>query len=164
MTARLAHELLYDSEAALRLVDSALEGLDGDPLPGAARELTTVLVGLRQCRGMLERATTRRLAHTTLRMATAPSPGEAAAANLSDAVDRCLVLLDEMGHCDADNGDRATVLRDCLRDELLGTVGHLQLQEVMLQQLAHVSTVLAELERRLTDLARTVEPSIRTAG
>jgi hypothetical protein len=160
MMARPAHELLYDSEAALRLVDTALRELRGDPVTGAPRELTTALATLRQCRAMLERATGAP-PQSTLRIAATASP---AAANIGDAVDRSLVLVDELGRCDADNGDRSAVLRDRLREELLGVVGHLRVQEGMMQQLAHVSLVLAELECRLADLARTFEPAGRAAG
>jgi hypothetical protein len=63
MSARPASELLYDSEAALRLVDSALEDIrESDPARGAAilahgyTEAVSIARGLRELRATLERA------------------------------------------------------------------------------------------------------------
>lgn len=69
MTARPANELLYDSEAALRLVDSAIEDLRGadsrettvpvDPAQLLARgysETVSVLGSLRESRDVLQKS------------------------------------------------------------------------------------------------------------
>ena len=81
------HESLYDSEAALRLVNTALEDMTGEPVPDETptpavataptnladfvslvvqgySELNRVLVSLKQSRDALEKSSVEKLHHT----------------------------------------------------------------------------------------------------
>jgi hypothetical protein len=195
MTTRPANELLYDSEAALRLVDTALDELraeaEGAGAPAAEdgiagvqrmalvrarqelRGLTTLphllvrasheiglaLDNLRECRGVLERATHEKLPHTKAKLAEVSSATETAATDIMDAIDRSLALVDELDGCGDGNGERAAAIRGTLRDELFGVMGHLQFQDITTQQLNHVAAVLADIERRLAHVTSAFDPA-----
>lgn len=137
MTARHANELLYDSEAALRLVDSAIEDIrEPDPRRGA------------------ERASY----HAKLREVSTAT--ETAATNILNGLDRAVALVDAMD-AKASVGDveGGAELRNKLRDELFALMGCMQFQDITTQQLNYASSVLAEMETRLADLARILNPA-----
>jgi hypothetical protein len=127
MTARPASELLYDSEAALRLVDSAIEEI---------REPDS------------RRATADRLRQTQATIREVTSAIEVAAAGIMAGLERSLALVE--GTDARPESER----RGALRDELLAMIGRLQFQDITTQQLHCASSVLTELEHRLADPAR----------
>lgn len=176
MASRATHEILYDSEASLRLVDSALEDLRGhsaEPGTPAAiatlphlllrtyAEIINVLGSLRESRGALERAAVERIHHTHEKLREVSSATEVAATDIMDAVDRALGMVDEL---DAEEGDRATErstgLRASIRDELFGVMNHLQFQDITTQQLNYASSVLDEMEQRLNQIAGIFDPKM----
>lgn len=200
MTTNRAMELLYDSEAALRLLDHELDELRGfthgaspapDPAapnaaapnaaaPAAApdptsalaqvpmillranREIVHVLESLRACRTQLESATTDKLQITHEKLREVTSATEVAATDILDGLDRARTLIDELD-ADAEASRTATergrALRNRLRDEVFTITGCLQFQDITTQQLAYASTVLTEMEARLSDIARLFDPT-----
>ncbi len=141
MTNNRTMELLYDSEASLRLVDQELEALreftDGvqdnivppvtsypDPTPTSAlalvpgilqranSEIVNVLQSLRQCRSALENATTDKLQITHEKIREVTNATETAATCILDGLDRAQVLIDELDAEADDNGDGSEVAKD----------------------------------------------------
>lgn len=142
MASRATHELLYDSEATLRLVDSALADLRGRPaepetpaaiaalpqlLLQAYGEIINILGSLREGRGALERAAVEKIHRTHEGLREVSSATEVVATDIMDAVDRALGMVDEL---DAEEGEhakeRSTGLRASIRDELFGVMNHLE--------------------------------------
>ena len=193
MTARHANELLYDSEAALRLVDSAIEDLRTLPRTmGSAAEPTTngnlrdilsasgsldlvglsqilaqsygeivkVLGSLRESRTVLERTAVEQLHQTHDKLREVTSATQVAATDILDGLDRAVALVDDMD-ARAKDGDAhsGADLRNRLRDELFSLMGCMQFQDITTQQLTYASSVLTELESRLSQLATILDPT-----
>lgn len=193
MATRPATELLYDSEATLRLVDSALEGISDlradrsgmesqmraligqlvdqprglaslpQVLLRAYAEIMGVLESLKESRGMLERAALDKIQHTNQKLLEVTSATEVAATDIMDGVDRALGMVDELDAVEGAGGPgRAGELRQSLRDELFGMMGSLQFQDITTQQINYACSVLAEMERKLNQIAHVFDP--RTFG
>ena len=193
MTARQASELLYDSEAALRLVDSAIEEIrepEGrlaaesnargnelrDTLAAAngplgllglsqviARsytEIVSVLGSLRESRTALERSTVEKIQQTHAKLREVSNATEVAATDILNGLERSLSLVDQMD-AKATEGDARSEadLRQTLRDELFALMGCMQFQDITAQQLNYASSVLTEMEHRLAELARVLDPT-----
>ena len=190
MTTNRAMELLYDSEATLRLLDHELDELRGftagtspaqagaegsapDPDPTGAlaqvpmillranREIVHVLESLRQCRTQLECTTADKLQITHEKLREVTSATEVAATDILDGLDRAQSLIDEMDAEAEEAGtpsEKGKELRNRLRDEVFTITGCLQFQDITTQQLAYASTVLTEMETRLSDIARLFDP------
>lgn len=170
------NELLLDSEASLRLVDNVLdeirepvvpatpaiavaEGLAALPqvLLRAYGEINNALTALRQSRGTLEQSTVEKLQLTNEKLREVSSATEVAATDIMDGIDRAIAMVDEL-ETPADP-ERHADIRNGLRDELFGVMGHLQFQDITTQQLSHASSTLVEMEARLVQLARMFDPS-----
>lgn len=188
MTNNRAMELLYDSEASLRLVDHELDALreftdgvqeniappaTGEPTPTSAlalvpgilqranAEIVNVLQSLRQCRSALENATTDKLQITHEKIREVTCATETAATGILDGLDRAQVLIDELdaeAECSGDGSEKAKELRDRLRDEIFMMTGHLQFQDITTQQLTYAASVLVDMESRLSEIARLFDP------
>jgi chemotaxis regulatin CheY-phosphate phosphatase CheZ len=193
MTARQASELLYDSEAALRLVDSAIEeirepegrraaesntrgselrdalaaangplGLLGlsQVLARSYTEIVSVLGSLRESRNTLERSTVERIQATHAKLREVSNATEVAATDILNGLERSLALVDQMDQ-KATEGDARSEsdLRQTLRDELFALMGCMQFQDITAQQLNYASSVLTEMEDRLAELARVLDPA-----
>jgi len=126
MSSRPAEELFYDSEATLRLVDSALDDLRLPPvvtpndlaqeqkmsvqfdirnvalaeLPDvllrAYAEINGVLSALRKSRDVLEQSTVEKLQQTSTKLQEVTSATEVAATDMLDGLDRALVMVDDL--------------------------------------------------------------------
>lgn len=126
MASRPADELLFDSEATLRLVDTALNELrsrkeaptpaqalalelsdpQGQGLAGIAglpqillqayAEITNVIASLRKSRGALEQTTMEKIQHTNKKLREVTSAAEIAVTDIMDTVDRAMGLIDEL--------------------------------------------------------------------
>ena len=183
-----AIELLYDSEATLRLVDHELDALrefsagaapagadepqeDDAPTSSLAMvpmilqranvEIVGVLQSLRQCRSQLEAATVDKLQVTHEKLREVTSATESAATDILDGLDRARGLLDELDAEAAAGGrpsPRGADLRGRLRDELFVITGCLQFQDITNQQLSYASSVLTDMEARLAEIARLFDP------
>lgn len=179
MSTRRATELLYDSEATLRLVDSALEELRDFPsgdvataagdepgagpqgaapltLPEAVRrahaELSTTVERLRQTRTLLESAASRRDGEAE----TVPGEGHAAGAGVVlQSLDQALLVLDRM---DEEDAERGATLRRALRHRLYACMSRVQLEDITAQQLQHASRLMGGMEGRLGRIADMLDP------
>ena len=176
MSALHTSDLLLDSEASLRLVDSVLAEIrdpgDPDPVPAPAAatefaavptlllraygETNNALNALRQGRGVIEQTAVEKLHLTNEKLRQVSSATEVAATDIMDGLDRAIALVDDL-EATADPA-RLDEIRGSLRDELFGMMGHLQFQDITTQQLSHASSTLVEMEGRLVALARMFDP------
>ena len=175
-----AEAVLYESEAALRLVDTELNDLCSNVAPEprfisvslgdlpiileqANQQIQNVLAHLRATRNALQNTTFDKLQTTHDKIKEVTSATEDAAINIMDACDRANSLVDELDAIDqAETPDRAkaTDLRATLRDEIFLMMSALQFQDITSQQLSHASAVLIEMETRLIDIARLFDSTI----
>jgi chemotaxis regulatin CheY-phosphate phosphatase CheZ len=183
MAARSASELLFDSEASLRLVDNAigeftpsardLEEMETNPFDGRARlpqtlyhaysEMRALLERLRVSRGILEQAAMDKLAHMHDKLREVSSATEIAATDILDGLDRSVAMVDELdAAAEAPDGAvRGAEIRVRMRDELFGLMVHLQFQDITTQQLAYASSVIQDMEQRLGQLVSIFESDAR---
>ena len=184
MTTNRTQVVLYESEAALRLVDHELSELhdqqdsaQSGALPGdvdglgdiaalldrANTQIISVLTRLREGRAAIETTAVGKVRLTQDKLREVTSATEDAATNIMDACDRATTLVDELDGIDAsETPDRAKAsgLRGSLRDELFLMMGALQFQDITSQQLAHASAVLDEMEQRMIEVAKLFDPAV----
>lgn len=159
-------ELLEDSRSTLRQVEEILgelgiRGLRPDSRPAstlaellevmvrAHREILEVVESLQRSRGVIQKASVKRLQNTNLKLREVSATTELAAADMLDGLDRALGLVDQLAEGEAADGDDRQTAADELRDELHGLIGLLQFQDITSQQLAYASGVLVDVEERL---------------
>lgn len=193
MSPKQPSELLYDSEATLRLVDSAIQdmgelggeepspptleqrlhaainpgaslGLIGlsDMLARGYAEILGVLDSLRQSRHLLERAAVEKIQSTHDKLREVSNATETAATDILNGLDRANCMVDDLDAYAGEHGepdDRASAIRNLLRDELFALMGHMQFQDITSQQLNYASAVLTEMEARLANIARVFDPA-----
>ena len=175
------HEVFYDTEAALRLVDHELsEHRSPNDSPAAptsspattpatslpallervTAEIQIVLASLRDSRDALETATVEQIQRTSEKLREVTSATEDATTAILDALDRAQALVDDLDAAD-ETGDRdgARATRGRLREEIFGMVGSLQFQDITTQQLAYAGSVLTDMEDRLLALAQLFDPA-----
>lgn len=179
MTTTRTQAVLYESEAALRLVDHELSNLHeghSTPLAGtdglgdiallldrANTQVISVLTRLREGRAAIEQTAVGKVRMTQDKLREVTTATEDAAINIMDACDRATGLVDELDTIDTDaSPDRAksATLRGSLRDELFLMMGALQFQDITAQQLAHASAVLDDMEQRMIEVARLFDPAM----
>ena len=175
MNPRIAEQLLYDSEATLRLVDTLLDELQvmepklhefhgelqlctersleelsdlPDLLIAAAGQARAVLDGLAQSRDVLERTSQEKLGDSSAEHREAPSAFE-----IRGGLERALLLVDRLEH-ESNPGP----VRDLLRDEILEMLHGVRSQEITEQQLTYASSVLRDTEARLSALVQCLSP------
>lgn len=181
MNPRIAEQLLYDSEATLRLVDtlldelqvmepklhefrpglqlltdSSLEELSDLPelLLMAAEQARAVLDSLAQSRGVLERTSLEKHDGVADERRELPSAFE-----IRGGLERALLLVDRL-----DGEPNPRLVRDLLREEILEMLDGVRSQEITEQQLTYASSVLRETESRLSALVQclSVQPGRMT--
>jgi chemotaxis regulatin CheY-phosphate phosphatase CheZ len=177
-----AQAVLYESEAALRLVDQELHNLHElsreehrlgstgladlpDILERANAQILGVLSRLRESRAALQRSTVENLQVTHEKLREVTSATEDAAIDIMDACERATGLVDELDAIDAQpepDRPKAAALRGTLRDELFLMMGALQFQDITSQQLTHASSVLMEMEQRLIEVSKLFDLSSAT--
>lgn len=173
-------EVLFESEAALRLVDHEIDELRGlshadhrlaavhlselpDIVARANQQILDVLTRLRETRSALQSPTFDKFRVTYDKLREVTSATEDAAINIMDACDRASGLVDELDAIDqhqVPDRTQAAVLRAALRDELFRMMGALQFQDITSQQLNHASASLVEMESRLADVASLFDANI----
>ena len=91
---------------------------------------------------------------------------QVAATDILDGLDRAVALVDDMDANAKDgDADSAADLRNRLRDELFSLMGCMQFQDITTQQLTYASSVLTEIESRLSQLATILDPTgLQVAG
>lgn len=182
---RPAEELLYDSEASFRLVDQAIEELSASGAeldreatgflahvmtqPGGFAELSRTLlrayaetagiVGrFRETAGMLDSAGIDKLNQMHGHLSEVTSATETATTDILDGLARAGTLVEQL--------DSVTPLPDLdrhqmassLREELSNVVNHLQFQDITGQQLKHIANLLADMNRRMTQVVKIFSP------
>ncbi|HSW28469.1 MAG TPA: hypothetical protein VLH75_03150 [Longimicrobiales bacterium] len=177
-------ELLRDSQATLRQVESVLSGLGSPSAAGGDRqqrvervvstlegrraglrdlvwvlvntyvEITSVVEALRRSRGLMEQAAMERLQSTHEKLAEVSSATEMAATGMLDGLDRALALVDRLGGSAAADTDGEGDVREQLRDELHAMMNLLQFQDLTSQQLGYANGVLLDIEQRMVELSR----------
>ncbi|MEP6836206.1 MAG: hypothetical protein ABJB74_22645 [Gemmatimonas sp.] len=184
MNTNRTQEVLYESEAALRLVDHELSALhdvqDARPtwsspasedglgnisvlLERANTQILSVLTRLRERRAAIETTAVGKVRITQDKLREVTSATEDAATNIMDACDRATTLVDELDGidaCETPDRSKAAAARVSLRDELFLMMGALQFQDITAQQLAHASAVLDEMEQRMIEVAKLFDPSV----
>lgn len=169
-----AQEVLYNSEATLRLVDSELGQLgpvDEKPaarsalatlpnlLEQANREIVGILDSLRKNKSQLQSAAVERLQHTHSKLEEVNTTTESAASGILDSLDRAQGHLDTM---DADEKAGTPTangieLRDAMRNELFAITEALQFQDITSQQIRYAANVLVELEEKLMSVLHLID-------
>lgn len=177
MTRDRAEAILYESEAALRLVDQQLDdlGIAADPretVAALSRPLPDLSLAVEEAGAQVARCLARlRAAQVTLgRGGAGREPGARALSALAgtdptsallNACERAVGLLDRLeAHAATaaaapptpDEAAEGTALRAALRDELFGMIGTLQFQELASSQLAQCAGLLREVEGRLVEV------------
>ncbi|MEO7996729.1 MAG: hypothetical protein ABI852_04745 [Gemmatimonadaceae bacterium] len=182
MSNNRTQEVLYESEAALRLVDNELSELHevqdssaANPhslntqsdialrLDRANSQIIAVLTRLREGRAAIENTAVGKLKVTQDKLREVTSATEDAATNIMDACDRANSLVDELDGIDAEPAPdlaKSATIRGSLRDELFLMMGALQFQDITSQQLAHASAVLDEMEQRMIEIAKLFDPAL----
>ncbi len=183
MSPKPAGDSLYDSEAALRLVDAALAELRDDDQKGpgsdvagcrldqpspiglvdlshilarAYGEITSVLANLRESRALLEDAAVERLQHTSDKLREVSSVTEMAATDILNRLEIAVGLVDAIEGAEESRRREGAAT---LRDELFAMMGAMQFQDITAQQLNYASSVLVEMEERMAQLARIFDPA-----
>jgi len=173
---RPPEQLLYDSEASLRLVDQAIEELDASGAeldvdshgflvhvmaqPGGFAELSrtllrayaetfTIVQRIRDSCDMADSDADRlQQMHGRLREVSAAT--ENASNGILDSVNRAQVLVERIEK--ADEAERNQLIAQ-LKEELNGVPTHLQFQDLAAQQLGSIATLLSEMRKRIAQIA-----------
>lgn len=182
---RPPQELLYDSEASLRLVDHAIEELSAAGAevdreargflehvmaqPGGFAELSRTLlrayaetagivVRFRESAGMLDSGGLEKLQLMHGRLAEVTSATETATTDILDSLSRATGLVEKLDVTPNPSEDERHVMAASLREELDNLSTHLQFQDITSQQLAHIATLLADMRTRISQVVAIFAP------
>lgn len=182
---RPPQELLYDSEASLRLVDHAIEELSASGAeldheargflehvmaqPGGFAELSRTLlrayaetagivVRFRESAGMLDSQGLDKLHLMHGRLAEVTSATETAATDILDTVGRATDLVEKLDVAPTVTDAERHAMAASLREELGNLSNHLQFQDVTSQQLAHIATLLSDMRARISQVVAIFAP------
>jgi hypothetical protein len=125
----------------------------------AHAEIVNVLRRIRASRDALEQATVGKLQHTTAKLAEVSSATEVATNGILDGLDRAIAFVGELDELADRDEARAATVRGLLRDELFQAIGCLQFQDITSQQLNYASSLLVDMETRLSALSDTLDPN-----
>jgi hypothetical protein len=189
---RPAEELLYDSEASLRLVDHAIEELSASGAeldreatgflahvmaqPGGFAELSRTLlrayaetagiVGrLRETAGMLDSTGIDKLQQMHGHLRDVTSATETATTDILDGLSRAGSLVEQLDDASTLSDAERHQMVSSLREELSNVVNHLQFQDITGQQLKHIGNLLGDMNLRITQVVQIFSPpSVTFAG
>src|SRR4051812_24688072 len=189
---RPPQELLYDSEASLRLVDHAIEelsasGADVDSetqgvlrhvmaQPGgiavlsetllrAYTETASLIARFRDNPGVLDTSGMERLQQMRGRLHEVSSATESATRDILDGLSRAVVLVEQLDSASTVSDAQRHQMAASLREELGGLSNHLQFQDITSQQLVHIAALLGDMRSRLSEVVSIVGPtSVGNAG
>lgn len=184
----LSSELLFESEAALRMVDSAIGELQPDasgagahdeparesPIAESTRESAGFLRAPGEIEGGLEQVRARRdvledppAAEMSLlqsKLVEVSAVSADATTDILNALDEALAIVDQLDALAVSEGSstRAGDLRTALREELFRMMRPLQFHDITTQQLAYASRGIMQMEDRLTNLFSLFDPTVRS--
>jgi hypothetical protein len=153
MTSTRAREVLYESEAALRLVDHELIGLHDVRDAAEPEARATPMLALSELPDVLEQANAQIL-HVLSRLR------ESRATLQTSALEQLAKAHGHPGNGMPVTNDAAAVAAEAggteanLRDGLFLLMGALPFQDLTGQQLSQASAVLADMENRLLEVAK----------
>jgi chemotaxis regulatin CheY-phosphate phosphatase CheZ len=164
--------LLLDSFASLRIADRLVrEFADASDEPAEStagalltlhrvliasyREIAAILASLRQSRSILEQTAMERIQHSQEKLIEVSSATETAATDMLDGLDRSLHMVGQLDSIQSD--DVAKEIHATLRDELFRVMTCLQFQDITSQQLTYASSVLGDIEGRMSALVNAFE-------
>lgn len=178
-------ELLYDSEASLRLVDHAIEELNESGAemdrearsflehvmaqPGGFAELSRTLlrayaetvgivVRIRESCGMLDNTGADKLQQMHGRLREISTATETATTDILDGLARVVALVDDLdAAADFPVSERHRIAAS-IKDELGMVVHHFQFQDITAQQLSHIASLLSDMRRRITQIVAIFSP------
>ncbi len=171
MTTRV-QQVLYDSEATLRLVDSELGELGAVDtakhlgsalgvlpmiLEQANKEIVQILESLRKNKTQLQSAAVERLQHTHSKLEEVNTTTESAATGILDSLDKAQSILDTLDADDTEKTGKSAELRDAMRNELFSITEALQFQDITSQQIRYAANVLVELEEKLLSVLHLID-------
>ncbi|HTE44454.1 MAG TPA: hypothetical protein VK636_04330 [Gemmatimonadaceae bacterium] len=182
---RPPQELLYDSEASLRLVDHAIEELSASGAeldqeargflehvmaqPGGLADLSRTLLRayaetagivarFRESAGMLDAGGIDKLQLMHGRLAEVTSATETATTDILDGVNRATELVEKLDVAPKLSDAERHVMAASLREELGNLASHLQFQDITSQQLAHIATLLDDMRTRISQVVAIFAP------
>lgn len=126
-----------------------------------------VIDAVRRRRRSIEQLAASKLRRTQSKLQEASNTTRIAASDMLDGLDRAMTFVDELDACAAEAGEtegRAHDARGALRDELFALMAAMQFQDIATQQLASASSVLAEVEARLADVASALHAQTPAEG
>ncbi|HYV98053.1 MAG TPA: hypothetical protein VE967_11405 [Gemmatimonadaceae bacterium] len=145
----------------VRLSTDAVSALP-DTLLKAYSEVCAIIENLRESRDVLHRTMGSRLQHTTAKLEEVSNATELAATGILDGLDRSIALVDKLDELDGTSSPDALAARTSLRDELYTAQAALQFQDITSQQLKHAGSMLADMEARLVEVARSLDVASAT--
>jgi hypothetical protein len=178
-------ELLYDSEASLRLVDHAIEELNALGVevdqetpaflqhimtqPGGFAELSRTLLRayaetariaqtVQRNRSLIENGGIENLHHMQGKINEISATAEVATADVLDAVGRGIAAIDRLAGAEGAQAKTRQALVAQAREDLTAALGHLQFQDITSQQLNYLSSRLLDMRSRLEEMARLFGP------
>jgi uncharacterized phage infection (PIP) family protein YhgE len=125
----------------------------------AHAEIVNVLRRIRTSRDAIASATVGKLNSTKDKLAEVSSATEVAANGILDGLDRAIACVDELDTLADKNEAKAALVRSSLRDELFQAIGCLQFQDITSQQLNYASSLLVDMEARLSTLSESLDPN-----
>lgn len=178
-----ANELLYDSEASLRLVDRAIGDLgtarqeservriplrqhlemtrpgdNVDALLDDYANTAAIVVRFCQTAGMLDAAGSEALGETPRYLRDASLKADAATVGILDGLARAVALVDSVdGRLGASDVKRHEIAAS-IREELNGIADHLHFQDLATQQLSDIEALFADMRRRITGVISIFTP------
>jgi hypothetical protein len=183
---RPPQELLYDSEASLRLVDHAIEELSAsgaeldqeaqgvlqhvmsqpggiavlsDTLLRAYAETAALVARFRESSGMLDTNGIDKLQQMRGRLHEVSSVTETATTDILDGLGRAVVLVEELDAAPTLSDTQRHEMAASLREELSGLSNHLQFQDITSQQLVHIAALLGDMRTRLSEVVSIFGPT-----
>lgn len=183
---RPPQELLYDSEASLRLVDHAIEELsangaelDSDAQrvlqhvmaqPGgiavlsetllrAYAETAALVARFRDTAGTLDTSGIDKLQQMRGRLHEVSSATETATTDILDGLSRAVDLVEKLDTAETLPDAQRHEMAASLREELGGLSNHLQFQDITSQQLVHIAALLGDMRTRLSEVASLFGPA-----
>ena len=185
---RAPEELLYDSEASLRLVDHVIEelGTAGAQMDRDARtfldrvmaqqggfaelsrtllrayaETSGIVQRIRESSGIIDNGDTDRLQQMHGRLHEVSSATEIATTDILNAVARATDLAERLNQ--ASDAERPQMIAS-LKEELGGLTNHLQFQDITAQQLNNIASLLADMRLRISQIIAIFNPTAIAAA